>query len=418
MNIQHLTYTLADILNEMSPYILLGFLIAGLLHVFVQPDVMSRHLAGHGWKPVLKAAMFGIPLPLCSCGVLPTAVALRRQGASKGASASFLIATPQTGVDSIAATYALLGLPFALLRPIAALTGAFAGGMAVDRLSGKDDTICGDTCTPRAEQSRPRPLMRRLLEAVRYGFVDMVGSVGKWLVIGLIIAAIITVAVPDSLFLSLRSYPLLAMLVMVAVAVPMYICATGSIPIALSLMLKGLTPGVAFVLLMAGPAANFASVMVLRKSLGNRATAVYIGSVILTAIAFGLIIDCLLPAAWFAPSAAISTHGNCHTEFPLFPTLCSALLIALLIYAFIRSRRESHKFKNTETTMTTITYLVKGMSCNHCKASVEKALRALPGTENVSVDLSSGKVAVDGEASTEAIEKAVTDAGFEFAGKL
>ena len=112
-----LVYSFVNILNEMSPYILLGFVIAGLLHVFVKPATMARHLSGNSWKPVLKAAAFGIPLPLCSCGVLPTAVSLRRQGASKAASTSFLIATPQTGVDSIAATYSLLGLPFAVIRP-------------------------------------------------------------------------------------------------------------------------------------------------------------------------------------------------------------------------------------------------------------------------------------------------------------
>ena len=133
MNFSHFFTSLIAIVNEMSPYILLGFIIAGFLHVFIKPDTMGRHLAGRGIKPVLKAALLGIPLPLCSCGVLPTAVSLRRQGASKGASTSFLIATPQTGVDSIAATYSLLGLPFAIMRPVGALVGALFGGMAVSR---------------------------------------------------------------------------------------------------------------------------------------------------------------------------------------------------------------------------------------------------------------------------------------------
>ena len=155
MEFSHLIYALLNILNQMSPYILLGFILAGMLHVFIRPDTMSRHLSGHGWRPVVKAALLGIPLPLCSCGVLPTAVALRRQGASKGASTSFLIATPQTGVDSIAATYALLGLPFAIVRPIAALVGSVAGGMAVDRSDKDGDndmpvtasaTACSDGC--------------------------------------------------------------------------------------------------------------------------------------------------------------------------------------------------------------------------------------------------------------------------------
>lgn len=438
MNLHYFLHALLDILNEMSPYILLGFIIAGILHVFIRPEVMSRHLSGRGWKPVLKAALFGIPLPLCSCGVLPTAVALRRQGASKGAATSFLIATPQTGVDSIAATYALLGLPFAIVRPIAALVGAFIGGIAVDRTdNGDSDSTTPETGNPgiHRKDERPASFIGKIIESVRYGLVDMVASVGKWLVCGLIIAAIITVSVPDSLFLSLRDYPLPAMLVTVAIAVPMYICATGSIPIAMSLMLKGLSPGVAFVLLMAGPAANFASVMVLRKSLGTKATAIYIGAVVVTAIAFGMFIDTLLPVSWFMPTGQPSVQSDCHVQMGWFETSCSVLLIGLLIYALIRNRRESRRFHSCckqectnnvecDTTkqniipMATTIYKVKGMSCNHCKATVEKAIAALPGVESVAVNLASGEVAVKGPATTEAIARAVSSVGFEFVGAV
>lgn len=433
MEFSHLIYALLNILNQMSPYILLGFILAGMLHVFIRPDTMSRHLSGHGWRPVVKAALLGIPLPLCSCGVLPTAVALRRQGASKGASTSFLIATPQTGVDSIAATYALLGLPFAIVRPIAALVGSVAGGMAVDRSDKDGDndmpvtasaTACSDgCCQSAAEAEAPRGFINKMWAAVKYGLTDMVASVGKWLVIGLVVAAVITVAVPDSLFLSLAEYPRLAMLVIVAVAVPMYVCATGSIPIAMSLMLKGLTPGVGFVLLMAGPAANFASVMVLSKSLGRRATAVYVLSVVVTAILFGLLIDYLLPAQWFAIGGAADTIAHCHVEWPWFPTLCSALLVALLLRAFVagaaerrRFRKESNNTSTTDTTMQKV-YKVNGMACAHCKATVEKAVGAVAGVSSVAVDLPTGRVAVDGAYDPKAVAEAVTNAGFDFLGE-
>ena len=433
MEFSHLIYALLNILNQMSPYILLGFILAGMLHVFIRPDTMSRHLSGHGWRPVVKAALLGIPLPLCSCGVLPTAVALRRQGASKGASTSFLIATPQTGVDSIAATYALLGLPFAIVRPIAALVGSVAGGMAVDRSDKDGDndmpvtasaTACSDgCCQSAAEAEAPRGFINKMWAAVKYGLTDMVASVGKWLVIGLVVAAVITVAVPDSLFLSLAEYPRLAMLVMVAVAVPMYVCATGSIPIAMSLMLKGLTPGVGFVLLMAGPAANVASVMVLSKSLGRRATAVYVLSVVVTAILFGLLIDYLLPAQWFAIGGAADTIAHCHVEWPWFPTLCSALLVALLLRAFVagaaerrRFRKESNNTSTTDTTMQKV-YKVNGMACAHCKATVEKAVGAVAGVSSVAVDLPTGRVAVDGAYDPKAVAEAVTNAGFDFLGE-
>lgn len=397
------------ILCEMAPYILLGFFIAGLLQMFVDRRTMARHLAGRGWKPVVKAALFGIPLPLCSCGVLPTAVALRRRGASKGATTSFLIATPQTGVDSIAATYSLLGPAFAVIRPVAALVGAAFGGLAVSRMGG-EDAAASEIKDDVADDVAVKGFGRKLLGAVKYGFVDMVASVGGWLVIGLIVAALITVFVPDELFVSLNRYPLLAMLAVVAVAVPMYVCATGSIPIALSLMMKGLSPGIAFVMLMAGPAANFASVIILSKTQGKRATAIYIASVVVTALAFGLMIDFMLPREWFA----VGAHGAaCHGEASpgWFPVACAAVLVALLVYTQIFNRKHHHNHK-ISTNMTQ-QFKVTGMNCPHCQASVQRAIAALPGVESVEVDLRGGSATVDGDVDACAVIDAVRMAGFD-----
>ena len=447
MNFTDFFYSLAGIINEMSPYILLGFLIAGLLHVFVRPEAMTRHLAGPGLGPVVRAALFGIPLPLCSCGVLPTAVALRRQGASKGATTSFLIATPQTGVDSIAATYSLLGLPFALIRPVAALLGASLGGWAVSRFDPNDPTAievaktteastcscggsceettgcsCGDSCcsSSATDDYAGMSMPRRLMEAVKYGLVDMVASVGKWLVIGLVVAALITVLVPDELFLSLSRYPVLAMLVMIIVAIPMYICATGSIPIALSLMMKGLSPGVAFVLLMAGPAANFASVMILHRTIGRRSTAIYVGSVVVTAMAVGLLIDYFLPSSWFTPQALahVGCHGHGEDGIPVFSTVCSVILIALLVYtALVRRGHNHHQVKETTNTTDNMKqqFKVTGMACAHCQSTVMKALSALPGVESVDVNLSTGIATVEGNVDPEKVKEAIYNAGFNLA---
>lgn len=415
---EHLLYSLLSILNAMSPYVLLGFLIAGLLRVYVSPDIMSRHLSGSGWESVVKAALIGIPLPLCSCGVLPTAVSLRRSGASKAASTSFLIATPQTGVDSIAATYSLLGPAFAVMRPVAALAGSLFGGLLVGKFGDDSETAaagesqaCPAPETQPAEQISP---MKRLSGALRYGFVDMVQSVGKWLVIGLLIAAVITVFVPDSLFLGLSRYPILAMLVMVAVAVPMYICATGSIPIALSLILKGLTPGVGFVLLMAGPAANFASVILLKKTMGTRATALYVGSVIISAIAFGMLIDYLLPRSWFVPDMSAPMAGaHCHMSFSIWETICSVILTGLLVNAFIRNRKSKHNHNISDEEMETV-YKIKGMMCVHCKNNVEKNLAQIPGVTSVEVDLSAGTATVCGEADPAAVIDKINALGYEY----
>lgn len=397
------------ILCEMAPYILLGFFIAGLLQVFVDRRTMARHLAGRGWKPVVKAALFGIPLPLCSCGVLPTAVALRRRGASKGATTSFLIATPQTGVDSIAATYSLLGPAFAVIRPVAALLGAAFGGLAVSRLGDEDgaDYEIRDDAT---ETVAPKGFWRKMLAAVKYGFIDMVASVGGWLVVGLIIAALITVFVPDELFVSLSRYPLIAMLAVVVVAIPMYVCATGSIPIALSLMMKGLSPGIAFVMLMAGPAANFASIIILSKTQGRKATAIYVASVVITALLFGLAIDLLLPRDWFN----VGVHGiHAHGAPGWFSIACAALLLVLLTYTQILNRKHHHHHHHNIEEEMTQQFKVTGMNCPHCQASVQRAIVVLPGVETVEVDLKGACASVVGDVKAEAVIEAVRLAGFD-----
>ena len=193
-----LLHSLLYMLNEMSPYILLGFLIAGVMHAFIPRRVFARHLSGTGWKAVVKSALIGIPLPLCSCGVLPTAVAMRRNGASRAASTSFLVATPQTGVDSIAATWSLLGPAFAIVRPVAALVTAVFGGVAVGHTEKAESrTECH---TEVAEEEIKGGFMAKCLAALKYGFVDLVGSIGSWLVAGLLIAAVITVYVPADFF--------------------------------------------------------------------------------------------------------------------------------------------------------------------------------------------------------------------------
>lgn len=411
-HISHFVHSLLILLNEMSPYILLGFLIAGILHVFVKPATMARHLSGKGIGPVVKAALFGIPLPLCSCGVLPTAVSLRNQGASKGATTSFLIATPQTGVDSIAATYSLLGLPFALLRPLGALVGAVAGGMSVSKADDESDSSCQGVCDTSVTEEHTS-IWRKCVEAVRYGMIDMVGNVGRWLVIGLVIAALITIFMPDDLLTGLAGYPILAMLLMVIISIPMYVCATGSIPIALSLMAKGLTPGVGFVLLMAGPAANFASMMILSRSIGKKSTAIYVLSVTFTALLFGIIIDYFLPSAWFTPAVNNYT-ASCHSTFGVFETLCSVLLVGLLIYTSVTGRISAHHHHielQTPDNMKQI-FKIKGMACSHCSAAVTNAIAQLPGVEEAAADHVTGTLIVKGDVDVDYVRKAVAAAGF------
>lgn len=415
--------SLLYMLGEMSPYILLGLLIAGLLHAFVPSSVMSRHLASPGWRSVVKAALFGVPLPLCSCGVLPTAVALRRGGASKAASASFLISTPQTGVDSIAATWSLLGPAFAVIRPVAAMVTAIAGGVAVGRSESKEpqetpiatqsSTACSDKCTE-GKHDQAQSFGRKVLTAMRYGFFDMIQSIGGWLVAGLIIAALITVLVPADFFAALGERPLLAMLAVVIVAIPMYVCATGSIPIALSLMLKGVSPGTALVLLMAGPAANFASVAIISRTMGRRSAAIYLASIVLGSIAFGLAVDYLLPRSWF-PTPASQGAMACHSNLSALSLICAAILVTLLIIAFAARLASKHKHDHNHHNLSSMTkeYQIKGMNCQHCKMSVERAIAALDGVESVTVDLSRGTATVQGAPDDQSVYSAIESAGFD-----
>lgn len=397
---------------EMAPYLLLGFLVAGLLYAFVPGEFYRKHLSQPGAWAIIKAALIGVPLPLCSCGVLPTAVSLRRNGASRGAATSFLIATPQTGVDSIAATYSLLGPAFAIIRPVAALVTAFIGGMAVSK-SEKGDDACAVDEVDTIDAPRSHGFAAKCKDAMRYGFVEMVQNIGKWLIIGLVIAACITVFVPDGFFTFFAGYPLLAMIAVVIVAVPMYVCSTGSIPIALSLMLKGLSPGAAFVLLMAGPAANFASLIIVSKSLGRKAAIAYLTVIVAGAIGVGLCIDYLMPASWFvAPIASAASHVTCHISIGVFPAICSVILVALLINAMLRKHNHNTQNSNNMETNSTIVK-IKGMSCGHCTAMVQKNLLKLNGVDAVEVDLASGEARIAGAPDMKQVQEVIDDLGFE-----
>ncbi len=403
-----------SMLNGMSPYLLLGFFIAGLLHAFVPSAIYSRYLAGTGLRSVATAAAFGIPLPLCSCGVLPTAVALRRSGVSRAASTSFLIATPQTGVDSIAATYSMMGLPFAILRPVAALVTSLIGGIAVGHWERKG--ALGDVNEEANYEfsELPKGLWNKIRETVKYGFFDMMQSIGRWLLLGLVVATLITVLLPDDFFSTYARWPLLNMFIIVLVAVPMYVCATGSIPIAAALMLKGMSPGCALVLLMAGPAANVASMFVVNNAFGRKATVVYLLSIIGGAIGFGVLVD-YLPGLREMFTAALPCHVMHHGMHGAswLNTVCSVALLGMIVVAIGAKYWKSYQIKHNKTTAMK-EFKVKGMMCAHCKANVEKGLAALPGVEKVTVDLAKGTALVEGSIPDQLIIDCIEDLGYQY----
>lgn len=379
---------LIDLLNEMTPYLLLGFLIAGMLHEFVPRRIYADKLSGNNFRSVIWAALFGVPLPLCSCGVIPTATSLYREGASKGATVSFLISTPQTGVDSILATASVIGIPFAILRPLVAFVTAMAGGTITNRICKNDNNVAQKT----EEQKTDKSFLQKVTGALRYGFIDMIQDIGKWIVIGLVIAAVITVVLPDNFFVSFSNYPLLNMLMILVVSMPMYLCATGSVPIAAALMLKGLSPGAALVLLMAGPATNMATMLVINKVLGRRTLVTYLATIMAGAIGFGLFIDYALPAEWFDNISHNHAGGCCNVTAPWWQTTSSIIFIILLITGFLLKFKKSNKEIITEHK-----FRINGMMCNHCKANVEKILTQIDGVRSVRVELSEGMAYIDGE---------------------
>lgn len=384
------------ILSEMSPYLLLGFFFAGLLYAFMPRQKIEHFFSGSPLKSSVLASIFGIPLPLCSCGVIPTGAALYKNGASKGGTVSFLISTPQTGVDSILATFSLLGLPFAIIRPLAALITGITGGVITSKITPgaeKKDI-------PQDELKVEKSFIEKVKDVFRYGFVEFIQDISKWLVVGLVLAAIISAIIPDDFFELLDLPPALQMLLILVVSIPLYICATGTIPLAAILILKGISPGAAFVLLMAGPATNAATITMIGKVLGKRSLFAYLGTIIVGALSFGFLIDYALPAEWFTQIASEHLdhdHGQGNSWWQIASAITlAALIINGYIQRYFPSKKTNIEF-NTNSTMNTQTIKVEGMSCNHCKTNVETNLEKLDFIEVAKVNLNEKTVTIEGD---------------------
>jgi len=289
---------LVELSHAMSPYILFGLVFAGILHEIVPESVVTKHLGSENIGSVIKATVFGVPLPVCSCGVIPLATSIKKSGATKGATLSFLISTPITGVDSILATYGMFGWIFTIYRVFTSMIIAMVAGILANYLDKEiieekeqEKKSCCNSTTACSMENEPVKKSFSLFRALKYAFVTLLGDIAKPLLLGLILGALITIAIPQNLSEILMNSSWLSYLIAIAIAVPMYVCATASLPIAAALMISGVSPGAAFVFLTAGPATNTVTIGVVKKMLGTISLYIYLATIIFGSIIFGLGLD-------------------------------------------------------------------------------------------------------------------------------
>lgn len=363
-----------QMLLDSGVWLVVGFALAGVVHVLVPRSVLARHLSGGGLGPIVKASLLGIPLPLCSCSVIPVAAGLRASGASKGSSAAFAISTPQTGEESIPLTWALFGPVYAFTRPVVAVVTAFIAGVLIDRLVGEG---AGKAATPEPEAAPPvgscggaeaperagsccsaetepktapccahepvKPCCgsdaparsgfgERTGEVFRYGFVTMMRDLAPWLAVGFALSALVAAAVPEGWIESNIGTGLAPMLLMLVVGLPLYVCATSTTPLAYALVVAGLSPGAALVLLLAGPATNAATMSWVVKDLGVRALVIYLGVIGACAVAAGWAFDATLRG-----TIRLAEHGGAHQHMAISVVQTGGALVfaALLLWALV-----------------------------------------------------------------------------------
>lgn len=332
-----------QIMLDSAVFILFGFFIAAIIRAFLSAEMIGKYLGGNNLKGVFLAALFGVPLPLCSCGVVPTAMALRKQGASRASTLSFLITTPESSVDSIAITYAMFDPLMTVARPVAAfITGIVAGVGEI--LFGKKDEIvneahescadCHDCC---GGEGHRHSLGEKLKNGFRFAFVELLSDIAGWFILGVLIAGAISYGVPDTIIEKYLGSNFYSMLIMLAVGLPLYVCATASTPIAAALVLKGMSPGAALVFLMAGPATNAASFTVLVKMLGVRSSVIYLISISLTAVALGSLLNWIYSFSGIDPRAIA---GHAHEMIPGWIKYAAAILMsAIMLWHLVRKMR-------------------------------------------------------------------------------
>jgi len=346
---------LLELSNAMAPYILFGLFFAGILHELVPESIVTKHLGRESISSVIKATLFGVPLPVCSCGVIPLATSIKKSGASKGATLSFLISTPITGVDSILATFGMFGWVFTIYRVITSMIIAMVAGIVTNIFDKEPDRESAmnkfsihpqnfsielpdeepESCCCSGESScssDKQKIKFSFIKAMKYAFVTLLGDIAKPLFWGLILGALITIAIPQNLSDILVEQSWISYIIAIAIAVPMYVCATASLPIAAALMLSGVSAGAAFVFLSAGPATNTVTIGVVKKMLGTKSLYIYLGSIVFGSLLFGLGLDYIFDTN----SIDVKSLVHIHEETGILDISSSLILWGLMLFFILK----------------------------------------------------------------------------------
>ncbi len=388
---------------EMAPYLLLGFAVAALLQRFVKQSWVEATLGRRGFRSIAYGSVVGVPMPLCSCGVIPVTASIRNHGASKGAATSFLASTPQTGVDSIIATYGMLGPVVAVYRVIVAFITGILAGSVVEAFTDKKD----DEAKPKRAQSATSHNWK---ESLHHGFIGLPGDIANALIIGFLIAGLISALAPADLLSNIPGGVFSSILITTLVATPFYICSTGSIPLALALIDSGLPASAALVLLIAGPATNIATITAMRVIIGGKETLLYLASVILSAWVAALAYH------YFLDDGSLAGNLMIHEmSLEWWKHVSGVILLALLLWQnWIQRILSGNTAPPPEgDSKEVLTLNVEGMTCDHCRATVVEGLKGSNAARNVTVDLKKGTAKVYGEKLDEtAIVEKVESLGY------
>ncbi len=375
---------------DLAPWLLLGLAIAGLLHIFIPDNFVRKHL-GHGRiSAIFKAVAFGVPMPLCSCGVIPAALGIKKQGADDGAALGFLISTPQTGVDSIMVSGSLLGLPFAIFKLVSAFVLGITGGIITFFVDSKTKPEINETKKSIEATEQPPKTIKELFN---FAIDDLLKMIWRWLFAGILISAAITTWLPKDLFQNyLGTNIWISMFIVLLVSLPMYVCATASVPIAAALVATGMPIGAALVFLMAGPASNVATIGAVYRTFGTKKLLIYLGTIIIGSLLSGWLFNSVIA------EQTVNTVMQHHKTGIIAIIAAVTLLLLMLRFAIkeFKVRVYESKQKRISKNMESITFHVKGITCQGCANKLKPALNAINGIATTQIDIEKGTVTVKG----------------------